>query len=276
MMIRIREAAVAGSFYPADPGELQSTVHRLLDAVPAAAGVAAAEPVPRALIVPHAGYAYSGPVAATAYARLKVSHQLYRRVVLLGPCHYIPLRGIAACSADVFRTPLGDVPLDHESVGLLQQSAVQISDAAHGPEHSLEVQLPFLQTVLDSFHLVPLLVGDAEPEDVAVVIDELWEGPDTLLVISSDLSHYLPYDQARRLDRDTCRAVEELDGSRVGHDEACGAAPLRGLLMAARGRGLRPVTLDLRNSGDTSGSRDRVVGYGAWMFVEDARCAQVA
>jgi hypothetical protein len=274
-MIRIREAAVAGSFYPADPGELQSTVQRLLDAVPTAIELAA-NLVPRALIVPHAGYVYSGPVAATAYARLQRHRQSFRRVVLLGPCHHIPLSGMAASSADVFRTPLGDVQLDHVPLGMLHRSDLQVSDRAHGPEHSLEVQLPFLQTVLESFRLVPLLVGDAQAEDVADVIDALWEGPDTLLVISSDLSHYLLYEQARRLDRDTCRAVEELNGGQIGHEEACGATPLRGLLLVARRRGLRPVTLDLRNSGDTSGSRDRVVGYGAWMFVEDAPCAQVA
>jgi len=275
-MIRIREAAVAGSFYPADTRELQSTVHQLLDAVPAMAGKAGKDLSPRALIVPHAGYVYSGPVAATAYARLQLHRQVFRRVVLLGPCHYIPLRGIAASSADVFRTPLGDVPLDRDSLGLLQQSVVRVNDAAHGPEHSLEVQLPFLQTVLASFRLIPLLVGDAQPQEVADVIDALWDGPDTLLIVSSDLSHYLLYDQARRHDRITCRAVEELDGNKIGHEEACGATPLRGLLIAARRRSLCPATLDLRNSGDTSGSRDRVVGYGAWMFVEDAPCAQVA
>jgi AmmeMemoRadiSam system protein B len=271
MMIRIREAAVAGSFYPADPGELQSAVHRLLDAAPARVG-----PPPRALVVPHAGYVYSGPVAAMAYARLRSYRERYRRVVLLGPCHSTAVRGLAASSADAFRTPLGDVPVDHSAAVILRHPAVSVIDAAHRPEHSLEVQLPFLQSVLASFDLLPLVVGDADPEDVATVIDLLWGGPETLVVISSDLSHYLVYEEARRLDQGTCRAIEQLNASQIGRAEACGATPLRGLLITARRRGLHCVTLDLRNSGDMSGDKGRVVGYGAWMFVEEELCEQAA
>ena len=270
-MIRIREAAVAGSFDPADPGALQSTVQRLLDAAPAPAG-----PAPRALIVPHAGYVYSGPVAASAYARLRAHRERYRRVLLLGPCHSVAVRGLAASSAEAFRTPLGDVPLDHAAAASLRHPAVSIIDAAHRPEHSLEVQLPFLQTVLEAFELLPLVVGGASAQDVAEVIDRLWSGPETLVVISSDLSHYLVYEEARRLDQGTCRAIEQLEAAKIEHSQACGATPLRGLLIAARKRGLRCVTLDLRNSGDTSGNKGRVVGYGAWMFVEEAACEQAA
>jgi hypothetical protein len=274
-MIRIREAAVAGSFYPADAAELRGAVQRMLDAAPAAA-----EPAPAALVVPHAGYAYSGPVAASAYARLQRHRQRYRRVLLLGPCHRVPFSGLALSDADVFRTPLGDVPLDRGAIDSLDHPAVIRFDVAHRTEHSLEVQLPFLQVVLGAFTLVPIVVGDASPETVAAVIDRVWRGPGDLLIVSSDLSHYLPYEQARRRDRGTCLAIESLDGGDIAHSEACGATPLRGLLIAAARRGLRAVTLDLRNSGDTAGSPDdsmsQVVGYGAWMFVEDAPCVAAA
>jgi len=270
-MIRIREAAVAGSFYPADPGELRSMLHRMLDAVVTAAG-----PPPKALIVPHAGYVYSGPVAAVAYASLLPHAARYRRVVLLGPSHRVAFHGLAATEADTFRTPLGDVPIDCSSLHGLRHEAVDVIDAAHRSEHSLEVQLPFLQMVLPAFKLLPLVVGDARVADVSSVLELLWGGPETLLVISSDLSHYLPYGQACELDRATCKAIEALDGSGIDGKQACGAIPLRGLLLAAGRRGLRPQTLDLRNSGDTSGSRDQVVGYGAWMLAEEVPCRHAA
>ncbi|MGD2128249.1 MAG: AmmeMemoRadiSam system protein B [Lysobacterales bacterium] len=271
MMIRIREAAVAGSFYPAEPGALRAAVAGLLDSVPETVG-----PAPRALVVPHAGYVYSGPVAARAYARLRPFQRDFRHVILLGPAHYVAFDGLALSTSDAFRTPLGEVPLDSAAIAGLEHPAVRSCDAAHRPEHSLEVQLPFLQCVLDSFALTPLLVGHASSSAVAEIIDLLWEGPDTLVVVSTDLSHYLDYDAARRRDRDTCLAVESMNSGRIGHTEACGAAPLRGLLIAAHRRGLRAVTLDLRNSGDTAGGRDRVVGYGSWMFVEDETCEQAA
>jgi AmmeMemoRadiSam system protein B len=270
-MIRIREAAVAGSFYPADPGELQSTVRRYLDACGAAHG-----PAPRALVVPHAGYAYSGSVAAAAYARLREHGQGYRRVVLLGPAHYVAFRGVAASGAEAFRTPLGDVALERASIDALRHPAVRVFDAAHGPEHSLEVQLPFLQCVLASFTLAPLIVGDCAANEVAEVIERLWGGPETLIVVSSDLSHYLPYAQARDLDGRTCRSIEALDAGAIGPAGACGATPLRGLLLVARRRGLRVETLDLRNSGDVRGDRQRVVGYGAWLFSEREPCERAA
>jgi len=271
-MIRIREAAVAGSFYPADPGELQSMVRRLLDAAPAGQEGAA----PKALVVPHAGYVYSGPVAASAYAPLREHQQRYRRVLLLGPAHRMAFLGLAASSADAFQTPLGEVALDRASLDTLQHPAVLTIDAAHRSEHSLEVQLPFLQCVLNSFRLLPLLVGDAHAEEVAAVIERLWGGPETLVVVSSDLSHYLRYEDARDSDGRTCRAIESLDNDSISRAAACGATPLRGLLIAARRHGLRVVTLGLCNSGDVFGDRDRVVGYGAWALLEPESCDRAA
>lgn len=272
-MIRIREAAVVGSFYPADPEELRGAVQGMLDMAVVSARTSQA---PKALLVPHAGYVYSGPVAASAYAVLKPFRAQYRRVILLGPCHCVAFRGLAVSSAAEFRTPLGGVPLDRALIDALQHPAVSQIDAVHRPEHSLEVQLPFLQIALDSFTLLPLVVGEAAPDDVAAVIELLWGGPETLLVVSSDLSHYLRYEEARELDRNTCRAIEDLNSRRINQGAACGATPLRGLLIAARRRGLRAVTLDLRNSGDVSGDRQRVVGYGAWMFVEEKPCERAA
>lgn len=278
MMIRIREAAVAGSFYPADAAELREVVQRMVDAGPAPAADGCGPP--QALVVPHAGYVYSGPVAAQAYARLARQRHRYRRILLLGPAHCVPLRGMALSSADAFRTPLGDVPLDRTVIDGLRHPAVSTSDAAHRSEHCLEVQLPFLQVALDTFTLVPIVVGDAQPEQVAEVIERLWNGPETLPIVSTDLSHYLNYEQARRRDRDTCEAIEALAGSAIAHSAACGATPLRGLLAVAARRGLRAVTLDMRNSGDTArgpaAEMDRVVGYGAWMFVEVEPCMAAA
>ena len=264
-MAFIREPAVAGMFYPGDAHQLSAALRAHLGRVELAD-----EPAPKALIVPHAGYLYSGDVAASAYGRLRPHGDRFRRVVLLGPCHRVAVRGLASSSADAFRTPLGDVPLDHDVVGGLPPSAGQTFDATHEFEHSLEVHLPFLQTVLGPFSLVPLVVGDAAPDVVAEVIDTLWGGPETLIVISSDLSHYLTYDEAQSWDRATCRAIEALDIRVVDHAHACGATPICGLLIAAKRRGMSVETLDLRNSGDTAGGRDQVVGYGAWAFREAA------
>jgi AmmeMemoRadiSam system protein B len=274
-MIRIREAAVAGSFYPADPEALRATVQRLLDSVRPGPGEGAAAP-PAALIVPHAGYVYSGPVAAAAYACLSPWRRDIESVLLLGPCHHVPLRGLAVSGAQAFRSPLGDVPVDLEAVDALSGAGIVVNDTAHAPEHSIEVQLPFLQCVLGSFRLLPLLVGQVEAAAVAAVIERFWLRPGRLLVLSTDLSHYHGYDEASRIDRETCAAIESLDGERISHGRACGASPLRGLLLAAARAGLRCVTLDLRNSGDTAGGRDRVVGYGAWMIVGEETCSRAA
>ncbi len=262
-MTVIREAAVAGQFYPGNASALGAEIRVFFEAVQAAEG-----PAPKALIVPHAGYVYSGPVAATAYARLRPYRDKYTRVILLGPCHRVAVSGLALSGADVFRTPLGDVPLDQDAIAALTMPEITVVATAHEFEHSLEVHLPFLQTVIESFSLVPLVVGDATPEIVAEVIDALWGGPETLIVISSDLSHYLSYDDARLSDMNTCEAIENLEAHRIDHDHACGATPIGGLLISAKRRGMQVTTLDLRNSGDTAGGRDQVVGYGSWLFME--------
>lgn len=264
-MTAIREPAVAGVFYPAHADELRTTVQAFVDRVQTGSG-----PPPKALIAPHAGYIYSGPVAAAAYARLLPHRDRYTRVILLGPAHRVAISGLAPSGADVFRTPLGDIPLDKEAADSLEAPANRASEAAHEYEHSLEVHLPFLQYVLGHFSLVPLVVGGAAPETVAGVIGSLWGGEETLVVVSSDLTHYLAYDEARRRDRQTCRAIEKLDAALIRRDDACGATPVRGLLIEARRRAMKVTTLDLRNSGDTAGTKDQVVGYGAWMFCEAA------
>jgi AmmeMemoRadiSam system protein B len=257
----IRNPAVAGIFYPDDARELQRQVQVYLrEAV-------TTPHRPKAIIVPHAGYVYSGSVAATAYASLLPHRDRVERVVLLGPSHRVPLDGMAVSSADFFATPLGNIPVDQEAVRqLLALPRVRVMDAAHLLEHSLEVQLPFLQEILAHFRLVPIVVGESRPDEVAEVLDRLWGGVETLLVISSDLSHYQDYETARRLDRATSDAIEALAPQHIHYDDACGRNPVNGLLLAARQRGLRASTLDLRNSGDTAGPRDRVVGYGAYVF----------
>lgn len=222
--------------------------------------------MPLAVIVPHAGYVYSGPVAASVYARLARLRGRVRRVVLLGPSHRVPLAGIAVSAADGFETPLGVVAVDREAVARIAEfPQVRVRDDAHRDEHSLEVQLPFLQEVLGRFTLVPLVVGDTAPEAVAEVIESLWNDPGTLVVVSSDLSHYHDYATARRLDTATTRAIEDLEPEPIGPEDACGCYPVRGLLLAARRRGLGCRVVDLRNSGDTAGPRDRVVGYGSYV-----------
>jgi AmmeMemoRadiSam system protein B len=258
---------VAGFFYPSDPAELEAAVAGYLEAASAHAKSQPAQTPPKALIAPHAGYVYSGPVAASVYARLAPVRARIERVVLLGPSHRVPLPGLAASGADVFLTPLGEVPVDRQAVErLLRFPQVKLLEAAHEGEHSLEVQLPFLQRVLERFSLVPLSVGDATPEEVDAVLEELWGGPETLIVVSSDLSHYYDYDTARKLDAQTTQAIEALDPRGLGTDSACGRVPARGLLLAARRHGLSVETVDLRNSGDTAGPRHQVVGYGAYVF----------
>jgi AmmeMemoRadiSam system protein B len=257
---------VAGRFYPREPDRLRTEVNRLL-----AETAAPAMTVPKSLIAPHAGYVYSGPVAAAAFATLRDCAQSIRHVVLIGPAHYVPVRGIAIPTVEAFETPLGIVPLAREALDALDDFPVIVrADAPHVPEHALEVELPFLQILLGRFELVPLLVGQAAPQDVADVLDRLWGGSETLFVISSDLSHYHDYETARRLDAATAAAIERRDGKRIGPNEACGAYAIAGLLIEAERRRLDAVRLSLCNSGDTAGPRDSVVGYGAWMFGEPA------
>jgi hypothetical protein len=262
---RIRPPAVAGMFYTGDARVLSVEIAGMLGEARLPGEAPAA---PKALIVPHAGHIYSGPIAASAYALLKGVAKTVGRVVMLGPAHRVAVRGLALPTAEAFATPLGVVPLDIEAMRAVQTlPQVTVSAAAHATEHCLEVQLPFLQAVLDDFRLVPFVVGDARADEVAEVIDLLWGGAETLIVISSDLSHYLPYAMARQKDAATTASIlhlEQLDE----FEQACGALPINGLIEVARRRGLRPTLLDLRNSGDTAGDRSRVVGYAAFAFEE--------
>lgn len=259
--MEIRQPAVAGTFYQDNPPQLQIDLESMLEN----ADSQDLDPGSiKALIVPHAGYVYSGPVAATAYKLLRSRRQQIKRVVLLGPNHRVPLQGIAAPESQIFRTPLGDISLDLDALAAIKDlSGMVVREDAHTLEHSLEVQLPFLQTVLDEFVLIPLVVGNAGAETVAAVLNELWGNEDTLIVISSDLSHFLPYAAARTKDRNTTKLIEQLNSSLVG-EQACGCHPLNGLLKLAEEKELSITTLDLRNSGDTAGSHDQVVGYGSY------------
>jgi AmmeMemoRadiSam system protein B len=260
----VRQPAVAGRFYPGRVGDLVKTVDKLLDGA-CRDSVRPLVP-PKALIVPHAGYVYSGPTAALGYALLFAVQTRITRVIVLGPAHYIAFPGLALPDAAAFATPLGEVPVDRGVAGLLSAlPQVHTSARVHAPEHSLEVQLPFLQRVLDRFALVPLVVGDATPQEVAGVLDAVWGGPETLLLISSDLSHYLPYADAEAMDADTVRRILALEWP-LPDGSACGARGINGLLVAASARGLRPVLVDRRNSGDTAGDRARVVGYTSVAF----------
>lgn len=259
----IRPPAVADMFYPGSAPVLARDLRRMLAEIPPVSGTRA-----KAIIAPHAGYIYSGPIAASVYSPLAASYGSIRRVVLLGPTHRVAVNGLALPAASAFATPLGVVPIDRQAVAAIEPlPQVVVSDAAHAHEHSLEVQLPFLQTVLGEFALLPLAVGRASATQVAEVLECLWGGDETLIVISSDLSHYLPYAAARQTDSNTARHILALD-AHIDHQQACGATPVNGLLLAARQHDLEAQLIDLRNSGDTAGDRSRVVGYGAFAFNE--------
>lgn len=258
-----RPPAVAGTFYPDAPEALRESVRAQLGRAHPAPG-----PSPKALIAPHAGHVYSGPIAASAYARLAPMRGRITRVVLLGPVHRVPVRGLALPGVDGFETPLGEVPVDRAAVEAIRSMPQVVeSPRAHAMEHSIEVHLPFLQEVLGEFSLVPLAVGDVSPREVAEVLERLWGGDETLVVVSSDLSHYLPYRAGRRRDEETTRRILALD-THLNHEEACGATPVNGLLHLARQRGMRAELLDLRSSGDTEGDREQVVGYASVAFFE--------
>lgn len=262
----VRRPAVAGAFYPREAGTLQDLLRGYLSV----AGAAADRIPPKAIIAPHAGYIYSGPIAGSVYARLAPLRGRVQRVVLVGPAHRVHVRGAAVPSARAFASPLGEVALDAEAIATLRALPfVEESDRAHALEHSLEVHIPFLQAVLGTFSLVPVVVGDADRHETARLLEAVWGGAETLVVVSSDLSHYLPYEDARARDRETAGAIVRLESDLVP-EEACGAAPINGLLEVARRRGLAAELVDLRNSGDTAGDRDRVVGYGAFAFREAA------
>jgi AmmeMemoRadiSam system protein B len=270
-----RPPAAAGGFYPDDPDLLRVVVEDFLDE---AKGAAEAATLPKALIVPHAGYVYSGSVAASAYALLARAGAAGRitRVVLIGPSHYVPFDGLALPRADAFATPLGRVPIDRAAVAAMcELPSAHLADGPHGEEHALEVQLPFLQAVLDDFALVPIAAGRAGAEAVAGALERVWGGPETLIVVSSDLSHYHDRDTARRLDGATAAAIEAGDGARIGPEDACGQVAIAGLLAAAPRHGLTIERLALATSADTAGPRRSVVGYGAWALYESAASARL-
>ena len=266
-MNNIRPPAVAGMFYPADPQQLEQYVRAVL-----ARAMREVPDLPEvhAIVAPHAGYRYSGEIAAHAFAALaeKARRGDVRRIVLLGPAHTVPFRGIAAPAWDGFTTPLGVVPVDAQArARIAHLPQVIIDNVPHAREHALEVQLPFIQVLFPGVPVLPLVVGEATPEEVAEVIEAL-DAPDTAIIISSDLSHYEPYDQARVHDAHTAEKIAALDAHHISPLDACGARPLSGLLEEARKRHWKPILLDLRNSGDTAGDKSRVVGYGAWAFID--------
>lgn len=271
-MSRVRPPAVAGSFYPGRPSDLTGAIRQYLEAVlPHETEEIAPENRLKAIIVPHAGYIYSGPVAASAYAILQPLAGEVSRVILLGPAHTVYLRGIAAPRAEVFEVPLGPLAVDLAAIAAIADlPEVVLDDVPHAHEHCLEVQLPFLKMILGHVSIVPLVVGNVEPATVARVVERLWGGPESLIILSTDLSHYLAYGEAQSRDAMTAAAIEALDGSQLTPEDACGAHALTGFLAAARARRMAIERLDLRNSGDTAGSRDRVVGYGAWILREIA------
>lgn len=258
----IKPPAVAGLFYPDNPDELRSQVSNFLQQ-----GQAGRVERPKALIAPHAGYIYSGATAGHAYAQLKSIADSITDVVILAPSHHLAFPGIGYCSATQFQTPLGYLMVNQQAISLISNlPQVHQVDEAFEKEHSLEVQLPFLQMTLGDFQITPLLVSDAKSTEVAEVLEQLWGGDETLIVISSDLSHYLDYKSAQQVDREATRAIEQLEPGRLDYHHACGRTPVSGLLIAARHHHLNATTLDLRNSGDTAGPRNQVVGYGAYAF----------
>ena len=261
MIGEVRQPAVAGLFYPEQPKALLGMVEAFLQ------GTDAPERAPKALIAPHAGFEYSGAVAGAAFRQLAAARATVTRVILAGPTHRVPFQGIALCSARRFATPLGEVPVDEDAQARIAgYPEVVALDIAHADEHSLETHLPFLQLALARFSIVPLVVGDTDPRHLARVFEALWGGPETLLCISSDLSHYLSYDAAQASDAAATRAIEALAPDALAWDQACGCIPIQALLMCAKKHGLKAATLDQRNSGDTAGPKDRVVGYGAYAF----------
>lgn len=261
----IRPPAVAGMFYPSDETTLKNDIHVYLQQAHNEAKTPAV--IPKAIVVPHAGYIFSGPVAASAYQHLIPLKHKIKRVVLLGPCHRVAFNGLAVPESDTFNTPLGDIKIDQSGIQQIEDlGQVITSEQAHRDEHSLEVQLPFLQEVLDDFTLIPLVVGNAKPAEVAEVINRLWGDEHTLIVISTDLSHYHDYHQAKLLDRSTSDAIANLKPDLIDYDDACGRNGLKGLMAVASEKHLSVDILDLRNSGDTAGDKDRVVGYGAYAF----------
>ena len=263
-MPTVRAPAVAGRFYPSDAAVLSKMVQEYLDT----AVSTPTSKIPKALIAPHAGYIYSGPIAGAAYRSLQGRCSHVKRVVLVGPAHTMRIRGLATLSVDALASPLGNVDVEQEAIKKLSSlPQVHINDAAHAQEHGLEVHLPFLQTILDSFTIVPFVVGEATGAEVAEVLSMLWGSDETLIVISSDLSHFYDYETAVKLDTQTAEAIVRQQPDKLAYGSACGRLPIQGLLHQAKKYQLTAQQLDLRNSGDTAGSKDRVVGYGAFAFL---------
>ena len=262
---QIRPAAVSGMFYPDDPTELTDQISAFLNE--ASYDLLA---IPKVLIVPHAGMVYSGSIAASAYRSLLQYRHVIRKVILLGPAHRTYIKGLGLPTVDQFQTSLGEINLDTKTIKNLVKKFPQVrfSDEAHADEHSLEVQMPFLQEVLGSFRLIPFVVGEASQKEVADVIHHLWGGEECLIVISTDLSHFHAYDRAVELDRITAEQIELFRGDKLWDHAACGRIPLSGLLQVAKEKWMSIQRFDLRNSGDTSGRKDQVVGYGAWGLFE--------
>ncbi|PSW05735.1 AmmeMemoRadiSam system protein B [Photobacterium lipolyticum] len=260
--MNIRYPAVAGSFYDKSAQHLQSQLDNWLKPPPALRHSI------RALIVPHAGYIYSGETAAQAYRHLKSLADKIERVILVGPSHRFYFQGCALPSAHYFATPFGNIPIDTQAIEKLQKiEDVEVSDQAHALEHCLEVQLPFLQTCLHQFTLLPMLTGNVSPVTVANLIDDLWQQDNTLLVVSSDLSHFHPYSEAQSIDKNTCSLIEHFEPS-LTPEQACGSTGINALLLLAKKRGYQLTRMDLKNSGDTAGDKERVVGYVSYLISE--------
>lgn len=256
---------VAGKFYPADPDELRALITNFFEQSKKSTEL----PLPKAIIAPHAGYIYSGPIAAAAYCCLKLTRKIIKRVVILAPAHQYPVQKIATTKAGFYMTPLGQVKIDQEFLDtILTSTCVSVIQDAFSYEHALEVQLPFLQMILDDFTIVPFLVGMATDEEIASLLETVWDGPETLIVVSSDLSHYHPDKIAKSMDAHTRDAIIKLEPSKIKPENACGYLSIKGLLKVAKKKGLKATCLDLRNSGDTAGGKDSVVGYGAFHFYE--------
>jgi MEMO1 family protein len=264
-MTTIRYPAVAGQFYPENPETLRQTVTTLLQEANNFANL----PTPKAIIAPHAGYIYSGPIAASAYACLKKAQQKISKVVILAPAHRYPVAKLAATNVDVYTTPLGNINVDKNNVKkIMHLPQIDLNEEAFAQEHAIEVQLPFLQIALGNFELTPILVGNANVVDVVAVLQKVWGGEETLIVISSDLSHYYDYETAKTLDNDAATAIVNLKPSNLKDEQACGYIPIKGLLAAAANYNLQATLVDLRNSGDTAGPKTEVVGYGAFHFLQ--------
>jgi AmmeMemoRadiSam system protein B len=268
MMNITRSAAVSGLFYPDEPQILRDTIDTLLSQ----SAIKEQSTQVKAIIAPHAGYQYSGLTAARVYKQLQTLRDRIQRVVLLGPSHRVAFEGMALTEADFFETPLGQIKVNKDDYPqLLAMENMFVFEQAHVAEHCIEVQLPFLQRILNNFTIIPIVVGIADPHSVSNIIESLWGGDETLFVISSDLSHYQSYESAQQTDNETSRAILDLDFNAIQPNNACGCMAVNGLLNFAHRHPLTVKLIDQCNSGDTAGDKDKVVGYGSYLF-EEARC----